>query len=41
MRDLVRDVLPFIGVMVLSLVIITFFPETVLWLPHLFGYQGG
>jgi tripartite ATP-independent transporter DctM subunit len=41
MRDLVRDVLPFIGVMVLSLAIITFFPETVLWLPHLFGYQGG
>jgi tripartite ATP-independent transporter DctM subunit len=40
MRDLVRDVLPFIGVMLLSLIIITFFPETVLWLPHLFGYQG-
>jgi tripartite ATP-independent transporter DctM subunit len=41
MRDLVRDVLPFIGTMVIALVIITFFPETVLWLPHLFGYQGG
>lgn len=41
MRDLVRDVLPFIGTMVVSLIIITFFPETVLWLPHLFGYQGG
>jgi tripartite ATP-independent transporter DctM subunit len=41
MRDLVRDVLPFIGSMVVALIIITFFPETVLWLPHLFGYQGG
>ncbi|MDN5926647.1 MAG: TRAP transporter large permease [Hyphomicrobiales bacterium] len=41
MRDLVRDVLPFIGTMIVSLIIITFFPETVLWLPHLFGYQGG
>ena len=41
MRDLVRDVLPFIGTMVIALVVITFFPETVLWLPHLFGYQGG
>jgi len=26
--------------MVLSLLVITFFPETVLWLPRLFGYQG-
>jgi tripartite ATP-independent transporter DctM subunit len=41
MRDLVRDVLPFIGSMVVALIIITFFPETVLWLPQLFGYQGG
>jgi tripartite ATP-independent transporter DctM subunit len=41
MRDLVRDVLPFIGTMIVSLIIITFFPETVLWLPHIFGYQGG
>jgi tripartite ATP-independent transporter DctM subunit len=41
MRDLVRDVLPFIGTMIITLIIITFVPETVLWLPHLFGYQGG
>jgi tripartite ATP-independent transporter DctM subunit len=40
MRDLVRDVLPFIGTMVVALIVITFFPETVLWLPRLFGYQG-
>lgn len=40
LRDIVRDVLPFLYTMILSLVVITFFPETVLWLPRLFGYQG-
>jgi len=38
--DIVRDVLPFLYTMVLSLLVITFFPDTVLWLPRLFGYQG-
>jgi len=38
--DIVKDVMPFLGTMVLSLLVITFFPETVLWLPRLFGYQG-
>ncbi len=38
--DIVRDVLPFLYTMVFSLVVITFFPDTVLWLPRLFGYQG-
>ena len=40
LRDIVRDVLPFLYTMVLSLLVITFFPDTVLWLPRLFGYQG-
>jgi C4-dicarboxylate transporter DctM subunit len=40
LRDIVRDVMPFLYTMVLSLIIITFFPETVLWLPRLLGYQG-
>ena len=40
LRDIVRDVLPFLYTMILSLVVITFFPEVVLWLPRLFGYQG-
>ncbi|MEP9399000.1 TRAP transporter large permease [Mesorhizobium sp. KR2-14] len=40
LRDIVRDVLPFLYTMIASLIIITFFPETVLWLPRLFGYQG-
>jgi C4-dicarboxylate transporter DctM subunit len=38
--DIVRDVLPFLYVMILSLVVITFFPDVVLWLPRLMGYQG-
>jgi tripartite ATP-independent transporter DctM subunit len=38
--DIVRDVLPFLYVMILSLVVITFFPDIVLWLPRLMGYQG-
>ena len=40
LRDIVRDVLPFLWAMIASLVVITFFPEMVLWLPRLFGYQG-
>src|SRR5690606_23679728 len=37
-RDIIRDALPFIVWMVICLIIITFVPETVLWLPRLFGY---
>ena len=40
LRDIVRDAWPFILWMVLCLVVITFIPETVLWLPRLLGYQG-
>lgn len=40
LRDIVSDVLPFLYTMILSLLVITFFPDTVLWLPRLFGYQG-
>jgi TRAP-type C4-dicarboxylate transport system permease large subunit len=35
---LVRDVLPFLWSMIAALVLITFFPELVLWLPRLLGY---
>lgn len=38
--DIVRDVMPFLWTMIASLLVITFFPDTVLWLPRLFGYQG-
>jgi tripartite ATP-independent transporter DctM subunit len=40
MRDLIRDVFPFLITLILGLVVFTFVPETVLWLPRLFGYQG-
>ncbi|AZO01029.1 TRAP transporter large permease [Mesorhizobium sp. M9A.F.Ca.ET.002.03.1.2] len=40
LRDIVRDVLPFLSAMVGTLALITFFPELVLWLPRLFGYGG-
>jgi C4-dicarboxylate transporter DctM subunit len=40
LRDIVRDVLPFLWAMIGSLALITFFPELVLWLPRLLGYQG-
>jgi C4-dicarboxylate transporter DctM subunit len=40
LRDLVRDVLPFLWAMLAALGLITFFPALVLWLPRLLGYQG-
>lgn len=39
-KDIIRDAAPFLFWMVVSLVIITFVPETVLFLPRLLGYQG-
>lgn len=38
MKDIIRDSLPFLGWMVLSLAVITLFPDLVLWLPRLAGY---
>jgi tripartite ATP-independent transporter DctM subunit len=40
LRDLVRDVMPFLWAMIGSLLLITFIPDLVLWLPRFFGYQG-
>lgn len=40
LRDLVRDVMPFVFSMLVALGIITFVPGLVLWLPRLLGYQG-
>lgn len=39
-RDIIRDALPFLAGMVLCLIVITFVPDVVLWLPRLLGYQG-
>ena len=39
-RDIIRDSLPFLFWMVVSLLLITFFPDLVLWLPRQAGYAG-
>jgi C4-dicarboxylate transporter, DctM subunit len=40
LRDIIRDTMPFVLAMIVALAIITFVPETVLWLPRLLGYNG-
>lgn len=40
LRLVVRDTMPFVAAMIVALAIITFVPETVLWLPRLLGYKG-
>nr|CAD6605134.1 TRAP dicarboxylate transporter subunit DctM [Rhizobium sp. TCK] len=39
-KDIILDAAPFLFWMVVSLVFITFVPDSVLWLPRLLGYQG-
>ena len=40
LKDLVREVMPFLGVMIGALALITLVPELVLFLPRLLGYKG-
>ncbi len=40
LRDMVREVMPFLYVMLGALAIITLVPDTVLFLPRLLGYKG-
>jgi C4-dicarboxylate transporter, DctM subunit len=40
LRDIVREVMPFLYVMVGALALIAIFPDLVLWLPRLMGYKG-
>jgi C4-dicarboxylate transporter DctM subunit len=40
LTELVREVMPFLGVMVAALAAITLLPDLVLWLPRLLGYKG-
>jgi tripartite ATP-independent transporter DctM subunit len=40
LRELVREVLPFLGVMIGALAAIAALPDLVLWLPRLLGYRG-
>ncbi|MGX1309286.1 C4-dicarboxylate transporter DctM subunit [Amorphus suaedae] len=40
LKAIVRDITPFLLAMLVMLMVITFVPDLVLWLPRLFGYQG-
>ena len=40
LKDIVREVMPFLAVMVGALALITYVPDIVLWLPRLMGYKG-
>ena len=40
LRDIVRETLPFLGVMMIALAVVTYVPDIVLFLPRLLGYQG-
>ena len=40
LRAIIRDTMPFVCAMIVALAIITFVPDTVLWLPRLMGYKG-
>ncbi len=40
LRSIIRDTMPFVMAMIVALGIITFVPDTVLWLPRLLGYKG-
>ncbi|HSM39337.1 MAG TPA: TRAP transporter large permease [Afifellaceae bacterium] len=36
--EIIREVLPFLGVLILALMTLILFPELILWLPRTFGY---
>ena len=40
LRAIIHDTMPFVWAMLVALAIITFVPDTVLWLPRLLGYKG-
>ena len=40
LTGLVREVMPYLGVMILALAVITLLPDFVLYLPRLAGYKG-
>jgi tripartite ATP-independent transporter DctM subunit len=40
MRAIIGDVMPFLWTLIGALIVFTFVPETVLWLPRMFGYAG-
>mgnify|MGYP001377330391 CR=1 FL=1 len=39
LKDIIREVWPFIGVLVFALLTMVVWPDVVLWMPRMFGYQ--
>lgn len=40
LRDIIREVWPFMAVLIFALLVLILFPDIVLWLPRLLGYSG-
>jgi C4-dicarboxylate transporter DctM subunit len=40
LRAIIKDTMPFVLAMMVALAIITYVPDTVLWLPRMLGYKG-
>lgn len=40
LQDVIRQIWPFLGIMIVSLIILIFFPDIVLFVPRLMGYEG-
>ena len=40
LKEIIREVWPFLGLLIAALLVMTLVPEIVLWLPRYFGYQG-
>ncbi|MET0509247.1 MAG: TRAP transporter large permease subunit, partial [Burkholderiaceae bacterium] len=41
LKAMIREAWVFIAVLVVALAVMTFVPQTVLWLPRVMGYAGG
>jgi TRAP-type C4-dicarboxylate transport system permease large subunit len=40
LRDMIRELWPFLLILLAALLLMVLVPETVLWLPRRFGYEG-
>lgn len=40
LRTIIAEIWPFIGMLLVALILMILFPDVVLWLPRLFGYSG-
>jgi tripartite ATP-independent transporter DctM subunit len=40
LRDIITEIRPQLGVMLIALLVLTLVPELTLWVPHLMGYEG-